>query len=583
MVNYLQNKTLPIEAVEINGEYIENIIEGYKTLYTKGRESLAIQLDTYTVGNTHGERIRSKKYPARTITVGFIMGADSVESLRVKFTILNDILASDKSVFVFRDEADKFYTGIPIMNATVEDRQSTVTGEWQIYCGDPFKYSIVPQIQKPTIINEHSAEFIFDYNATMPVAPLLRAEFVGKLEGGNYSQDGDCGFIAFTDKDSNIIQLGNPDAHNADAFSKAKQIVNRVFTTLDGWVQSGGINYNGNISPGQINIGEINDPYWNNGEGKKFPIISAEYGTGLKLHGPVIRYPENPSDETGAVNYQIYLVHKMNVSSIEEKGSFEILSTKYDQAKNQREIISGICIDKPGNGTRGTVKYIINGKVVGRETIDLSYYNDNLGYCNKTPAYKTYYQTKTVKVKGKKKKKKKKKTRSATRTRQKLVTVQKGYTYTQSNLNTFMEKNEGVYTFKVGNLPTRKYNAFDTKNTEANEINLYFGKYEGSPQLNTNSVSSVKFLRNQSKSFSEIPNVFTSGDIVEADCSDASIYIMQKGTEDGHLHPEYGAFGNDWEDFTIDKGNNQIKAVWSDWVDPEYKPELSIIYNEVFI
>ena len=33
--------TLPSEAMQINGEYIENVIVGYRTLQVSGRESLA--------------------------------------------------------------------------------------------------------------------------------------------------------------------------------------------------------------------------------------------------------------------------------------------------------------------------------------------------------------------------------------------------------------------------------------------------------------------------------------------------------------------------------------------------------------
>lgn len=38
---------LPSEAMKINGEYIENQITGYRTLYVSGREALAPELTTY--------------------------------------------------------------------------------------------------------------------------------------------------------------------------------------------------------------------------------------------------------------------------------------------------------------------------------------------------------------------------------------------------------------------------------------------------------------------------------------------------------------------------------------------------------
>ena len=83
--------------------------------------------------------------------------------------------------------------------------------------------------------------------------------------------------------------------------------------------------------------------------------------------------------------------------------------------------------------------------------------------------------------------------------------------------------------------------------------------------------------------FAEIPNVFTAGDIVEADCSDANVYLYRDGSLIGHLEPQYGALGNDWEDFDIKVGQNIIRAVWSDWVNTSYKPTIKIIFNKVYI
>ena len=36
-------------------------------------------------------------------------------------------------------------------------------------------------------------------------------------------------------------------------------------------------------------------------------------------------------------------------------------------------------------------------------------------------------------------------------------------------------------------------------------------------------------------------------------------------------------------EYNEEKGTNYIEAVWSEWVNPEYAPTVSIMYNEVFI
>jgi hypothetical protein len=93
----------------------------------------------------------------------------------------------------------------------------------------------------------------------------------------------------------------------------------------------------------------------------------------------------------------------------------------------------------------------------------------------------------------------------------------------------------------------------------------------------------VALIQKAGVPFAEIPNVFTAGDIVEADCNSANVFLYRKGSMTGHLEPQYGALGNDWEDFEIKVGQNAIRTVWSDWVNTNYKPVIKIIFNEVYI
>ena len=83
---------LPIEAAKINGQYIEDILDGYTTVITSGREGLQAELGTYTVGSADGEKIKSSRFPARTIEVEFVLQGDSMEDLRSKLIKLNNIM-----------------------------------------------------------------------------------------------------------------------------------------------------------------------------------------------------------------------------------------------------------------------------------------------------------------------------------------------------------------------------------------------------------------------------------------------------------------------------------------------------------
>ena len=127
---------LPSEAVSIDGTFIENVISGYRTLYVSGRESLGVEIDGQVVSAADGEQFKNQRYPARILTVGFQLIAESNSDFREKFNHLNNLLAVDSegADFVFNDESDKFFTGYPIFNCEVDPGLNAVTGEWEIYC-----------------------------------------------------------------------------------------------------------------------------------------------------------------------------------------------------------------------------------------------------------------------------------------------------------------------------------------------------------------------------------------------------------------------------------------------------------------
>ena len=538
----MDRSDLPKEAVKINGQYLEDVIDGYYTITTTGRETLSVELDSYSIGTSDGETIKGSRYPAREIAVEFMLEGTSLENFRDRMEHLNNLLSLDEADFIFNDESDRFYTGRAVIQSDVNKFLNGMRGKYVIRCSYPFKRSVDTTVLSSNdasgvSVGANSATFTFNYLGTHPARPILRAEFAAAKSNGDYSEDGDCGFVAFLDDQENIIQLGNPEVVDVDQYSKNDTLINSEFSALTAWTAS-------NVSAGQIT-----DTYWGNGAGQ------------TQKYAKPSSSPASLSRSTaGAVDYEFDIVHRLCVSAAAQTGKFEAL------AKNNGTIIVGIKIEKTGNGTSGVVSYILNGKVVGTDTIDLSYYNTHFGFCNRTAVYttQTYYVTKKVK----KKKKKVKQTRK----------VQSGWNYTQSNLNSGWTKDGGVVTFSVGNLPDRTFKCSDIANTASIDVVL---NYEG--DINTNAVHSCSMIAKAGVPFAEIPNVFTAGDIVEADCNSANVVLYRAGSAEGHLEPQYGALGNDWEDFELKPGQNVIRAVWSDWVNQSYKPVIQIVFNEVYL
>ena len=572
----------PAEAVKINGQYLEDAVTGYRTLYTKGRESLGAELSIYETGMANGSVVKGRKYPPRKITVGFQLIAEDPIMFRFLFGQLNNLLSLDRADFVFDDDSGFYYTGTPIFNAEVDEGQISVKGEWEIYCAYPFKRSIetTTLTMEDAQVTDTSATFVIDYKGGIPAKPLLRASFAGAKSGGESSEDGDCGFVAFMDENENIIQLGNPDALDLDDYTRASTLINRVFSDTTGWASSGGSAWHNR--PITDVIGDnfpITDTYWDKGKGQTQKYAKAVYTTTSGWHGALLR----KSVETSA-NFTLQAVHRLCVQNANERGTCEIGAKKSDGT-----ILAGIVIDKTSNGTTGVVYYIIDGEAVGQDNIDLSYYNTNFGYCKRSPVY--VYQTYTVKYLAPKDvtvpvtpnagtlnsaKRKTKIVRTETRK------VRDGWSYTQSNLNTKIVKNGNYIKFTVGNLSPRTFYTPALSVIPANSVSLYMGAYGNTP-MNTNAIHSVLFRREAGVPFAEQPNVFTAEDIVEADCNDASVRLYRNGSAEGAVAPQFGALGNDWESFKLDVGTNVIRATWSDWVDPTYKPQIEIEYNEVFL
>jgi predicted phage tail component-like protein len=564
---------LPAEAVSINGQYLEDAVTGYRTLYTKGRESLGVELNTYSVGTADGETIKSMRYPSRTLTVGFQLISSSPAEFRESFTQLNNLLSIEEADFIFNDEQDKFFAGTPIFNAEVEEGENTVKGEWHIRCAYPFKRSIDPitLTMEDATIEDNTATWEIDYNGARPAKPLLRATFADAEEGGDSGEDGDCGFIAFMDGEENIIQLGNPDVLDLDEYTKSATLVNKAFENTSGWLTTGGHSWNNRTANGSVSVSNTTDTYWANGKGQTQKYVKPTYGTGDVWKGVIFHRSVD-----GAVNFGINIVHRYCCSKPEQTGTFECGVRMADGT-----MLAGIIIDKITSGTKGTAWYVVNNKLVGKDSIDLSYYNTHFGYCQRIPVYVNQTYKQKVAYKAKKKQGNKYVTVTKYRWGSRTRKVQKGWKYTQSNLNSSIFKNGNKFTFKIGNLPVKTFKVADTEQLVATDLTMYFGT-KGKP-MHTNMVRSIMLRRDNATEFADKPNVFTAGDVVEADCNDATVYLYRDGSLGGELSPQYGALGNDWEDFKLTTGTNVIMATWSDWVNPNYIPQIEIEYNEVYI
>lgn len=224
---------LPSEALNINGDYIEHLIPGYRTLQVTGREAMTAELLSYETGNRDGSVLVDKRYPARYITVKYQLLCATPEEFRESYNKLASILNVTEAKLIFNDEPDKYFTGTPEEVGEPEGGRNSVTSEFVLFCADPFKYSVEEYEVEP---ERNDNEFLLNYKGTYKSYPTLEAEFYNENEAvAALTGHGDCGYVAFFNENEKIIQLGNPDETNTENYAASQTLVSQKFESGTAW------------------------------------------------------------------------------------------------------------------------------------------------------------------------------------------------------------------------------------------------------------------------------------------------------------------------------------------------------------
>lgn len=162
---------LPTEAMSYNGVYLENEIDGYRTLSVTGRELMESEVTDQEIDGMDGSYYRYKTTPARTITVKYQLRARGSREFRDAFNKMNKLLSGEQVKVIFNDETDKYFIGTKTSNTQVDGGSNNVIGEIEIYCSDPRKYSTTEKEFTATdgvlnIVNEGTVPVSVDYDIT---------------------------------------------------------------------------------------------------------------------------------------------------------------------------------------------------------------------------------------------------------------------------------------------------------------------------------------------------------------------------------------------------------------------------------
>lgn len=536
------NVSLPSEALRINGQYIEEQITGYRTLTVSGREALSPELSTFEAGARDGSVFKSRRFPARMITVKYQLIAASNAAFRDAYNKLGRILNVEDAELVFKDETDKFFIGTPSKIGEVEPGKNVVIGDFEILCADPLKYSVIEYEAEPEIGEE---SVLINYNGTYKSFPTLESEFYKESEinsagaSSGLTGKGDCGYVAFFDDNENIIQIGDPDeADAANVGEKSQTLIHQEFTSVNGWGTAAQglwtVKNNGSIFPDNStqtgSVGIKPGSFASDGSANSYYLSAASYGTGPSLwHGPSITrlIPADSGGETGAGNFLVSYKHKMCIGSaidcVNQYGDFQV---QISDANGK--VIAGARVGKWESGKSGGVIFYADGKNIGSVGIDLSHWNSLTGR-------------------------------------------------DESSIPTsFIRKTGSEVVFNMIGI-RRSFVVPSLENAVATRVTVRFGAYSDKPALSYNGLFWLKCVKDNCNTYVDIPNKFSANDVIRADCKNGEIYL------NGVSFPDLGALGNDWEGFFLKPGLNQIGFSCSDWVPAAYAPKFKVKYREAFL
>jgi len=259
-------------------------------------------------------------------------------------------------------------------------------------------------------------------------------------------------------------------------------------------------------------------------------LTATDYGTAnSKWHGAAITraVPADAAGEVGASDFTLTYKQKMCIgdsqNAVAQMGAFQVQLVDSSGAN-----VAGVRIHKNKSGTWASLLYYVNGVKVYGTTTSLAYNNKAFG------SSESAVQTSTI------------------------------------------TKSGGKVTFSIGGIK-QTFTDDTITDTKVAHVTFVFENYSDATPLAYNGLYWAKFVKNNCNTLKEIPNKFSANDVVEADCKSGEIRL------NGVLSPELGALGNDWEEFTLTPGLNQIGISYSNWLTGEYVPTFKVRYREVFL
>lgn len=494
--------SLPAQAMQFNGKWIESEIPGYRTLYVTGRETISAEITDTVVGAADGSLYERRRYEPRTLIVGYQLIAKDNDAFCEAFNKLNGILNTEQAQISFNDELDKYYIGTKTKLDDIPSGVNAVTGEIEIYCADPFKYSVTEFTAKPN----SNGVIEINYEGTYPSYPAMDATMTS-----------DNGYISYIDESNGATLLaGNQsEVDGEDVDNESELLINKGFYNGSGvWILNQATLYGNMAQNGTLRIQET---------AKGTGVTGDNWGTGTSWHGIGlhIAVPEDSTGYAGAQNFCLEWKNYFGSFSAKELGMAQFVVSYSDSG--EKKPLAGIVFVK---NTRASLSAIAELRVGDQIMRSINY------TCNSAS-----------KISGSK------------------------------TANPKVEKSGGNFRFTIGG-KVYEYSNDDLADAEGIEVDLFIAKYASSTSMARNTLIGVKFYKYGVNGWVNLQNQFSDGQKVTIDCSSGEILIDDEPT------PGIGALGNNWENFKLNPGVNNIACYYSDFAQ---EPDITLRYREVYL
>lgn len=239
--------SLCCEAISLDGAFIEEHVQGYRTLSVSGRESLeySISDEDRPVG-MDGMEYYGKRQGGRTLTVRFALSGANAAMFMTRFRELKNFCKGEDRAIRFADEPNAHYTGTLLSLDAPEPGRLSIIGEMQFYCADPYLESdLITTVQAQ--MEEGKLVAHVNNDGSGSVYPVYRIKH--KAENG---------YIGIVHK-GGAFEMGNIEEADTTPYEQSETLFNTETDGFDAfkpytgtYPQNPGFNCNGTLKVGNV-------------------------------------------------------------------------------------------------------------------------------------------------------------------------------------------------------------------------------------------------------------------------------------------------------------------------------------------